>query len=289
MAAAWFCLRDEGKKDVLRYVFRVLCGSRQGFGGGKRAGASEMANGLEKEILFSDEELREMSGVKRGGDYIEVTCGCTSHRYGDAVDKLTPAAFEKHSGRETARKRKNNVWVIVNGEKVPLSKTVLLKYYSQASKNANGSHRSCNGRVCHRDEFVCCSKCKKERRFRLRTKEECRIHHDALADVNWKCADLPFDKKMQIHCFEISESHATMKKNAQVVGYTEAAPGPQHAKVALPACALGVKSVVSQIAVARLASTSQGMQKLKSNDAFSTDEDITLFLVVLLWSSFTSI
>ncbi|KAB5512801.1 hypothetical protein DKX38_029829 [Salix brachista] len=107
---------------------------------------------------------------------------------------MTPAAFEKHSGRETARKWKNNVWVIVNGEKVPLSKTVLLKYYNQASKNGNGSHRSNNGRVCHRDEFVRCSKCNKERRFRLRTKEECRIHHDALAVANWKCADMPFDK-----------------------------------------------------------------------------------------------
>ncbi|RVX08599.1 Protein ULTRAPETALA 1 [Vitis vinifera] len=259
------------------------------------------------ELMFSDEELREISGVKRGGDYVEVTCGCTSHRYGDAVgrlrvslvvilkspvnaplvvrkefiaatkrimwideslckmfrfsvtqfmwygldspmacvlikgpsfeplwngyahtlivdaivrclaftnqmgfvydlmscfflisqdksNKLTPAAFEKHSGRETARKWKNNVWVIVNGEKVPLSKTVLLKYYNQASKNANGSHRSHNGRVCHRDEFVRCTRCNKERRFRLRSKEECRIHHDALADVNWKCPDLPYDK-----------------------------------------------------------------------------------------------
>lgn len=47
-----------------------------------------MANGIERELLFSDEELREMSGVKRGGDYIEVTCGCTSHRYGDAVGRL---------------------------------------------------------------------------------------------------------------------------------------------------------------------------------------------------------
>ncbi|KAL9454200.1 hypothetical protein AB3S75_006747 [Citrus x aurantiifolia] len=148
-----------------------------------------MANGVEKEsvlMMFSDEELREISGVKRGGDYIEVTCGCTSHRYGDAVgrlrvfsngdleitcectpgcneDKMTPAAFEKHSGRETARKWKNNVWVIANGEKVPLSKTVLLK-------------------------------CNKERRFRLRTKEECLIHHNALADKNWKCSDLPYDK-----------------------------------------------------------------------------------------------
>lgn len=110
------------------------------------------------------------------------------------IDKLTPSAFEKHSGRETARKWKNNVWVIVNGEKVPLCKTVLLKYYNQVSKAANGSHRSQNGRACHRDEFVRCTSCNKERRFRLRTKEECRIHHDALADANWKCSDLPYDK-----------------------------------------------------------------------------------------------
>lgn len=110
------------------------------------------------------------------------------------IDKLTPSAFEKHSGRETARKWKNNVWVIVNGEKVPLCKTVLLKYYNQVSKAANGSHRSHNGRACHRDEFVRCTSCNKERRFRLRTKEECRIHHDALADANWKCSDLPYDK-----------------------------------------------------------------------------------------------
>jgi hypothetical protein len=179
-----------------------------------------MANGLEKDSgvsMFSEEELREMSGVKFFDDYVEVMCGCTSHRYGDAVgrlrvyfsgflqvicectpgcqeDKLTPAAFEKHSGRETARKWKNNIWVIVNGEKVPLGKTVLLKYYNQVLKGANSSQRSLGGRVGHRDEFVRCTKCNKERRFRLRSKEECRIHHDAVADANWKCSDLPYDK-----------------------------------------------------------------------------------------------
>ncbi|KAK3021088.1 hypothetical protein RJ639_027674 [Escallonia herrerae] len=203
------------------------------------------------DFMFSDEEVREISGLSRCGDHVAVTCGCTSHRYGDAVgrlrvfasgdleiscectpgcqegrpfialflpnighlvvvatlcllnrfrheklvvlDKLTPAAFEKHSGRETARKWKNNVWVIADGEKVPLSKTVLLKYYNQAS-NANGSNRSHNGRVCHRDEFVRCTSCHKERRFRLRTKEECRAYHDVLADGNWKCSDMPDDK-----------------------------------------------------------------------------------------------
>lgn len=39
-------------------------------------------------ILFKQEELQEMSGVNVGGDYVEVMCGCTSHRYGDAVARL---------------------------------------------------------------------------------------------------------------------------------------------------------------------------------------------------------
>ena len=52
----------------------------------------KMANGVEREselvVMFSEEELSEMSGVRRGLNYIEVTCGCTSHRYGDAVGRL---------------------------------------------------------------------------------------------------------------------------------------------------------------------------------------------------------
>ena len=58
----------------------------------------DMANGVEEMdresvvnglTMFSDEEVREISGFKRGGDdYVEVTCGCTSHRYGDAVGTL---------------------------------------------------------------------------------------------------------------------------------------------------------------------------------------------------------
>ncbi|KAK1260475.1 Protein ULTRAPETALA 1 [Acorus gramineus] len=178
-----------------------------------------MASGGEKDLeeLFGEEELEEISGLRRGSDFVEVTCGCTSHRYGDAVgrlrifgngdleitcectpgcqeDKLTPAAFEKHSERETARKWKSNVWVIVKGEKVPLLKTALLKYYNQALKNGNGSHKSHNGKTCHRDEFLRCTKCNKVRRFRLRTKEECRIYHDASLDRNWKCSDLKLER-----------------------------------------------------------------------------------------------
>lgn len=178
-----------------------------------------MANGSARDgvFLFAEEELSEISGLKRGLDFVEVMCGCTSHRYGDAVGRLrvfasgdlqidcectpgcqevnlSPAAFEKHSGRETARKWKSNVWVIVEGEKVSLMKTPLLKFYNQTLKATNGSHKGPNGRPCHRDEFIRCMKCEKERRFRLRNKEECRVYHDALVDQNWSCSDFPTDK-----------------------------------------------------------------------------------------------
>jgi len=76
----------------------------------------------------------------------------------------------------------------MNGEKVPLFKTALLKYYTQASRASNGS-KTHNGRTFHRDEFIHCSRCNKYRRFRLRTKDECRAHHDALLDQHWKCSD----------------------------------------------------------------------------------------------------
>jgi hypothetical protein len=46
------------------------------------------ANGCASAALFSEEELREMSGVRRGENFVEITCGCTSHRYGDAVGRL---------------------------------------------------------------------------------------------------------------------------------------------------------------------------------------------------------
>ncbi|XP_027171803.1 protein ULTRAPETALA 1-like [Coffea eugenioides] len=185
-----------------------------------------------KMTLFSEEEVRDIYGLKWGcggggsddDDYIEVSCGCTSHRYGDAAgrlrvfssgfleiscecfpgckeDKLTPAAFEQHSGRETSRKWKNNIWVIVDGYKMPLYKTALLKYYNQASKSGNGSSRSRNVKV-HRDEFVRCRECNKERRFRLRNREECRSYHDALADLNWKCSDMPHD---EVNCDDDEE------------------------------------------------------------------------------------
>ncbi|XP_055801872.1 protein ULTRAPETALA 1-like [Solanum dulcamara] len=161
--------------------------------------------------MFSEEELHDISVLQKGDDYVEVVCGCTSRRHGDAgaklrvfntgelkidcecyhgcpEDNLTPAAFEKHAGKETCR-WKNNIWVFVDGYKVPLIKTALLKYYNQSSKHAKRSHK-----FIHRDEFIKCTECEKGRRFCRRSKKECRSYHDALVNPHFKCSDIPFDK-----------------------------------------------------------------------------------------------
>lgn len=181
------------------------------------------ADGTEE--FFKDEDLDQISELKRGNGYIEMRCGCTSPKYGDSVGRLkiyqqgdfkvicecslgctegelSPSAFERHAGRENARKWKNNIWIIIGGQKVPLSKTMLLKYYSNGPRNSRGHAKGHNKQSCHRDEFVHCRKCNKERRFRLRSKEECRIYHDACRNPSWECADLPYDK---ITCQEDEE------------------------------------------------------------------------------------
>ncbi|ESR65201.1 hypothetical protein CICLE_v10010695mg [Citrus x clementina] len=165
--------------------------------------------------MFNEEQINKMKGLRREPDFIEVQCGCTSRKYGDTIGKLkifangqflidcvcttgckegnmTPYDFEKHSGKDGARKWTHHIWVSIDEEKAPLHKTVLLKYYKHTSNEAS---TSCRGkRIFHRDEFIGCSRCKKERRFRMRTKEECRIYHDAQLARRWKCVNWPYDK-----------------------------------------------------------------------------------------------
>ncbi|KAF9590945.1 hypothetical protein IFM89_000490 [Coptis chinensis] len=88
------------------------------------------------------------------------------------IYKLTPGAFEKHFERDGARKWKNYVWVINQGQKVPISKTKsLLKYYDQAPKNGKGFRKPHTG-PGHRDEFVCYMGCNKMRRGTQQEQED---------------------------------------------------------------------------------------------------------------------
>lgn len=38
--------------------------------------------------LFSEEELQHVAGLSIGKDFVEVTCGCTSRKYGDSIGRL---------------------------------------------------------------------------------------------------------------------------------------------------------------------------------------------------------
>lgn len=48
----------------------------------------DMRSRVDGVALFDDEDLVDMSGLKMGDDYVEVICGCTSQRFGDAAGRL---------------------------------------------------------------------------------------------------------------------------------------------------------------------------------------------------------
>lgn len=114
----------------------------------------------------------------------------------EEIGKLTPEEFEKHSREKEGgpRKWKSNIWVTIKGKKVPLWKSGLMRYYKHASNEGKLGSSSRRRGTFHRDEFLLCSKCKKERRFRLRTKQECKAFHYASMIKKWKCSDHPYDK-----------------------------------------------------------------------------------------------
>nr|GLL46685.1 protein ULTRAPETALA 1-like [Ipomoea trifida] len=156
--------------------------------------------------MFSAEETREIYGFKRGDGYVEMMCGITTSKFGEyggmlrifangdlqitcqcfngcTAGALTPVEFHKHSAKHDRKNWRKHIWVTIGSNKVPLSKTRLLRYYD--------SKMVANGGICHRDEFRQCSLCKKTRRFNRRNKEECRAYHDALSNADWKCSDMP--------------------------------------------------------------------------------------------------
>ncbi|XP_024975585.1 protein ULTRAPETALA 2-like [Cynara cardunculus var. scolymus] len=141
--------------------------------------------------------------------YIEIICGCTSTRFGDKLGLLriaddgsilaicncnencnqvftSPVEFAKHGSRASSVSNwRSKVWVRnCNGKKTKLSKTCLLRYYR------GDEYRRPYNEVGHRDQFLNCSACNKLRRFELRTKEACRLYHDAVARPNRTCYDM---------------------------------------------------------------------------------------------------
>lgn len=107
---------------------------------------------------------------------------------------MTPAAFEKHGGRGTSRKWKDSIWVVLEDHKVQFSKVKGLDAFYRRYKAYNRlrlAQSSGIKQAYHRDEFLQCKKCLKNRRFRRRNKEECRLFHDASLNPNWECSNFP--------------------------------------------------------------------------------------------------
>ncbi|CAN1239100.1 Protein ULTRAPETALA 2 [Linum grandiflorum] len=178
----------------------------------------------EAQVVFVEPQLQAMEGFSRlGPNHIKVTCGCTSRRFGDCfgvltvfssgqfiitchcklnciAEEYTPYEFEKHArGPLGSSKWKSHIWVAIDGKKVALWKTELFKYYRHGANGGSG----CIKRQFHRDEFITCSLCKKQRRFRLRTREQCRVFHDALlSEATWKCDDMP---SQSFSCGDVEE------------------------------------------------------------------------------------
>ncbi|KAH6762501.1 hypothetical protein C2S52_019934 [Perilla frutescens var. hirtella] len=152
--------------------------------------------------MFTQEELSSYLGVLQvTPEFIEIDCGCTNPRYGDTSGKLrvypdgkleidctcrtgcdtvnvSPVEFAKHAGKINAHANwKSQIWVFSNeGHKIAVWRSCFLKYHKH-----NFQRRL--RQVTHRDEFVRCCCCGKDRRFSLRTKQDCKIYHDALIEL----------------------------------------------------------------------------------------------------------
>eukprot|EP00250_Pteridium_aquilinum_P021204 c25054_g1_i1 orf=175-2577(-) len=152
--------------------------------------------------------------------YIDLKCGCTSQKHGDTVGTLrlfkngkleihchcslgcikgkpmSPASFERHSGRGASKKWRETIWIFLGDRKVQFSKVKGLDAFVRRYKESNRVMLRQPGPVkqpLHRDEFVQCKKCSKKRRFRRKTKEECRLFHEASMNLEWECSNYPFD------------------------------------------------------------------------------------------------
>lgn len=111
---------------------------------------------------------------------------------------ITPNQFEKHGNKGAGRKWKKSIWVKINEKKVALWRSGLLKYHKygrkKVEKRSNMVKHDENNHQFHRDEFITCTRCKKERRFRLRNIRDFKAYHDALASKRWKCPKWPYEK-----------------------------------------------------------------------------------------------
>ncbi|XAR56581.1 hypothetical protein NMG60_11037122 [Bertholletia excelsa] len=161
--------------------------------------------------MFQNEELKVINGIKIEFDHVQVTCILKSQDHGEQAKrlkifadgkleisckcvpnyKLSPSSFLKHKEKRQLKNWKYRICVIKSNDKrIPLRDITLLKYYYKQKSEEVGRVLK-RRQTIHHDEFLHCSKCGKYHRFELRSMQECRADHDALAKENWTCFDSP--------------------------------------------------------------------------------------------------
>ncbi|XP_051121647.1 protein ULTRAPETALA 2-like [Andrographis paniculata] len=192
--------------------------------------------------MFTQAELFGFIGILQiTTEFLVMKCGCTNSRYGDTSGKLkiyfdgrieinctcdencskvnvSPIEFARHALRTNSDKYwKSQIWVFGrDGSKVQLVKTCLLKFFKD-------TYQRPIRQAAHRDEFVRCSLCRKERRFTNRTRDDSRNYHRALASDNWKCSDMP-NQELSCDDAEERESRKAVRgcpKNPKCTGCTK--------------------------------------------------------------------
>ncbi|KAL9670630.1 hypothetical protein QQ045_008184 [Rhodiola kirilowii] len=173
-----------------------------------------------KQKMFTEEELKGILNVlKVEEDLVEVHCGCTSKKYGDFVGNLTihrdgkltinckclpdngcdlienatPEQFASHAkGKGGPSQWPKSIWVHnVQGVKTEIQETLFFRYFQDAGLKVEKRQRL----KFHRDEFLKCSQCGTDRRFKQQNTDECRAYHDAaLMKSTWTCSMHPFIK-----------------------------------------------------------------------------------------------
>ena len=112
--------------------------------------------------------------------------------------EVTPKEFEKHGAMEDVKGRNwtSSIWIQLEakGKKDALGKSPVMKYYNHKANVDNWLKFVSRNKKFHNDLFVRCSKCNKKRRFRRRTMNNIKDHHDAVINSTWECSLWPYDK-----------------------------------------------------------------------------------------------
>lgn len=166
-----------------------------------------------------DSYVGAVDGQAEKDGYIDLKCGCTSQKYGDTIGILrlyqngkleiqcqcsigcingkpmSPASFERHGGRGASKKWRDTIWIVLGDQKIQFSKVKGLDAFVRRFKESGRTvsrPTALPKQSNHRDEFVECKTCSKRRRFRRKTKEECRLFHDASMNLEWECSNYPY-------------------------------------------------------------------------------------------------